>query len=385
MPASSGSNEFEGSVPGDLLAHLDFISSLTIIGLSFVFRQLGLLKDEHVPGLRLATFNFALPALNLSLLWKANITLEIAIVLFVGLVSSLITAGIAMGFAYMARPDNRGFYAMALCGNAVSFVYPALLGSDRLGAGTITAAVMMELGGNLWMANIYYAVVGRAFAPSSKKMDGMVSDSPSVDSLESAPHAPPVTQFGSANAPQSPDDSGCPFSDHIAQSEPASSGPPSAKQQGVSKEPRVVALLTRNVLLWAIAIGFILNVTGAPYYAIPGKSLQMLGVMFGPLLYAIVGAELQFNLGASSYGVVLRVLLSRWLCNAVAVGIVRLLPWGLSPPIRGALTLCMIAPLPSTFVMYTGLYGYRRDQAAVMYSVSAVASLAALSLLAPLV
>merc|ERR1711920_249713 len=106
---------------------------------------------------------------------------------------------------------------------------------------------------------------------------------------------------------------------------------------------------------------------------------------FGPLLYAIVGAELQFDLGFSSYGVVLRVLLSRWLCNAVGIGIVRLLPWGLSPPIRGALTLCMMTPLPSTFIMYTGLYGYRRDQSAVMYSVSAVASLAALSLFAPLV
>lgn len=383
MADSSGSDGFEGYVPSELLAHLDFISSLTIIVLSFVFRRLGLLKDEHVPGLRVATFNFALPALLLSLLWKADITLEFAIVLLVGLVSSLCTVGVAMGFAYLALPANQGLYAMALCSNAIPFVYPALLGSDRLGAETITAAVMLELGGNLWIANLYYAIVGRVFAPSSKKMDDNAREFSSIGTPENAPGVPPFTQFGvSVNAQQSP---GSLSYDRVAQSGTISIGPPPTKQQGVSNEPRVVALLTRNVILWATFIGLVLNFIGAPYYAIPGKSLEMLGAMFGPLIYAIVGAELQFNLGCSSYGVVLRILFSRWLCNAVGVGIVRLLPWGLSPPIRGALTLCMMTPLPSTFIMYTGLYGYRRDQAAVIYSVSAVASLAALSQFTPFV
>lgn len=386
MSVSSDTDVFEGSVPKDLLTHLDFMSSMMIIVLSFVFRKLGLLKDEHVPGLRAATFSFALPALNLSLLWKAELSPEIAIVLIISLVLSTCTAGIAMGLAQLARTINQGFYAMALCANAIPFVYPALLGSSRFNEETITACVMLELGGNIWMANIYYAVAGKLFAPSHKKLDdGKMQSSSSAKSLETEPSVPPFTQFGvSMNEQRAPDDSGSSSSGHIAESESTSNGTP-AGEQSRSKQPRVVALLTRNVLLWAIFVGLILNVTGAPYYIIPGKCLQMLSAMFGPLLYAIIGAELQFDLGLESYGVVLRVILSRWLCNAIGIAIVRLVPWGLSPPIRGALTLCMLTPLPSTFIMYTGLYGYRRDQAAVMYSISAVASLAAISLLAPFV
>lgn len=272
---------------------------------------------------------------------------------------------------------------MALCCNSIPFAYPALLRSDRFGAETVAVAVMVELGGNIWYCNIYYTLVGRLFAPSMKKFDdaNVQAYSPSEDKLQSAQGAPPFTLFGvSANDQQPPSTSDSPTIDQVSQS----GGSTPAESKAASKEPRVLALLAKNMLLWAIFVGLLLNVTGVPYFAVPGKSLEMLGAMAVPLLYAIVGADLRFDLGLESYGVVMRVLICRWLCNGVAVGIVRLVPWGVSTRIQGAVTLCMLTPLPSTFVLYTGLYGYRSDQAAVMYSVSAIVSLAAISFLTPL-
>lgn len=377
-------SEFEGSMPHDLLTHLDFVSSLLIIVLSYAFHKMGLMKDVHIPGLRAATFTFALPALNLSLLWKADITSEVAIVLIMSLVTSTCSMILALGLSLLAHPINRGFYAMALCGNSIAFVYPTLLSSDRFGAETVPVAIMLELGGNVWVANIYMALVGRVFVPSSKKDDDVKVKPylPSGDDLQSAQGVPPFTQFGAVGGDQQ---LSCP-SDTIALDQVSSScGSTSVEPPDTTKAPSVLVLLARNVLLWAIFVGLLLNVSGAPYLAVPGKSLEMLGTMFGPLLYAIIGTELKFDLGFASYGVVMRVLVCRWLCNGVAVGVVRLLPWGVSHQIQGALTLCMLTPLPSTFVMYTGLYGYRSDQAAVMYSIAAVVSLAVISFLTPLV
>lgn len=276
---------------------------------------------------------------------------------------------------------------MGLCCNSIAYVYPALLRSDRFGAGTIAVAVMLELGGNVWVANIYYAVAGKFFSPVKKSLgDNKTRAYAPSDGTASTPECiPPFTQFG---APM--DESIRPRSlsigmeqpaDHVAQA--GETGP--AVTEGNLKEPSIVMLLVKNILLWAILAGLLLNISGAPFYAVPGKSLQMLGAMFAPLLYAIIGAELKFDLGIESYGVVLRVLVCRWLCNGMAIAIVRFLPWGLSLRIQGALTLCMLTPLPSTFIMYTGLFGYRSDQAAVMYSISAISSLAAISICTPFV
>merc|ERR1712080_565959 len=111
----------------------------------------------------------------------------------------------------------------------------------------------------------------------------------------------------------------------------------------------------------------------------------MLGTAFAPLLYAIVGSDLRFNLGSASYRVVLNVLVCRWLLNLVGIAVVRLMPWGLDARARGVMTLLMLTPLPSMFIMYTGLYGYRADKAAVIYNLSAISSLFALNALEPYV
>jgi predicted permease len=146
---------------------------------------------------------------------------------------------------------------------------------------------------------------------------------------------------------------------------------------------RIATLLFRNIALWAVALGLLLNLAKVPYFALPGRSLNVLGSSFAPLLYSLVGANLRFDLGLASYGVVFRILLTRWVVCLLMVGFVRTVPWGFDARMQGVITLCISCPLPSMFVMYTGLFGYRTDQAVMIFNVTAIVSLLTISFLTP--
>lgn len=392
-PSSNGAE----ALPAELQTHLDFVSNLLIVFVSFVFRKLDLLKEEHIPGLRAAAFNFALPALMLGLLWQTVITMEIARVLFVSAATCTLSTIIACVLSRFAHPMNRGLYGMALTGNAIPFVYPVLLNSDKFGLASVAVAIMWDLGGNMWVNFVYYAFIGERYAPPAETLyqaDKLTSVVTSASGPSTRPRsrsnshvAPEPEGIGASNlAGDAESGRGLPVSMCAVDPVQVLDALPSGKGASSGAQwKKILAVLAKNVTLWSCALGLLLNALKVPFFVLPGRSLNVLGSAFAPLLYSLVGANLRFDLGLASYGLVVRVLMARWSVSLAMAGLVLYLPWGLEEQLKSVLVLCLAAPLPSMFVMYTGLFGYRTDQAVMIFNISAIMSLLALSALAPTV
>jgi predicted permease len=377
--------------------HLDFVSNMLIVLVSFLFRQLGLLEEKHIPGLRAAAFNFALPALMLNILWQMNITAEIMLVLVASATTYTLMTALAFAASRLCHPQNRGLYAMAGTGHALPFVYAALMNSDRFGIESVPVAIMWDVGGNMWVNIIYYAIVGDSYSPASAETEKLSTPEAVVpnaastssrarsrtSSFSSKRVAPSADTMGAASlGTEVEEDPELPVA--MCAVDPAqviavlpTSTPTSPQWK------RIATLLFRNIALWAVALGLLLNLAKVPYFALPGRSLNVLGSSFAPLLYSLVGANLRFDLGLASYGVVFRILLTRWVVCLLMVGFVRTVPWGFDARMQGVITLCISCPLPSMFVMYTGLFGYRTDQAVMIFNVTAIISLLTISFLTP--
>lgn len=138
----------------------------------------------------------------------------------------------------------------------------------------------------------------------------------------------------------------------------------------------------RNPMIWSGVIGLLLNRLEIPRYPLPLRATNSLMGAFPPLLYAFVGANLRFDLSWESYGTISRALVTRWaMCGVVAA--VGRNCWPVDEQVRGVLTLCVVAPVSASFVMWTAKYKYPLDQASMLFNVSAIVSLLTMSLIAP--
>jgi predicted permease len=146
---------------------------------------------------------------------------------------------------------------------------------------------------------------------------------------------------------------------------------------------KVKYLLTPAVktpVLWGVFVGIVLNLMQIPFYPLPAMALKALTGAFPPLLYFLLGASIRFNLSWDAYGTVLRVLVARSVMCAMAVAFVRFV-WPLDERTKSILTLCIAAPIATTFIMFSGQHGYRMDVVAMIKNLSDIMSLIVLNVL----
>lgn len=148
----------------------------------------------------------------------------------------------------------------------------------------------------------------------------------------------------------------------------------------IAKAKNLLAPALKTPLLWGVFVGLALNRTGIPFYPIPAMALRALTGAFPPLLYFLLGASLRFNISLAAYGTVFRVLLARVVTCAMATLFVRFV-YPLHEQTRSLITLCLAAPITTTFVMFSSQNGYKMDMVAMIKNVSDITSLVLLNFL----
>eukprot|EP00930_Biecheleria_cincta_P029216 TRINITY_DN20342_c0_g1_i1.p1 TRINITY_DN20342_c0_g1~~TRINITY_DN20342_c0_g1_i1.p1 ORF type:complete len:411 (+),score=34.80 TRINITY_DN20342_c0_g1_i1:32-1264(+) len=397
--ASAEEAAFVEALPKEVQNGLNFVSSLLVVLFGFALRRVGLIRDEHIPGMQALTFTFCLPMLVLIVLWSMELRLELLKVL--GFSTVIHGSWFLMAWVLVqtraARPSERGFLAMALTGSGLDYVYPVLLGSDRFGMDSVGMVAMYDLGGNMPVNIIMYSLMASLYAPAHfmesqeeapvEVAISAVSSHETTSELRPRPRAATSDTLAADDAQgPAPCAVGITSEDVAVQVLPSvSSSESDASQQ--SKSPvesqsktgakRVLDLakpITRNPVIYSVLVGLSLNILEVPLYPLPVRAVRGLVACYPPLLYALLGVSLRFDLGRRSYGLVARALLFRIvLCSAVVIFVRYVLP--LDNKARGVLTVCAVSPIAAPFIMYSAQFGYRMDQSAMTYNLSAMISM----------
>lgn len=375
---------WEKSMPKELQANVDFVSNMGIVVLAFVFRKMGVLKDDHLSGMQLLAFTFGLPAVVFGVTWSVAIdSTLVSVFLSAALTHALWAFAVSMAVRCV-DVRHRGLYSMAMTGGSMAFVYPQLLRSARFGPQGAAIVVMWELGGNMAMANVFYGLSASAYAPvptgeaevsslAAPVEEGRRAAAVRARTAVPQPSVLPVVVGMPADVP---DEQGGGLT--------ARSGFASHVADGLLQCRQAAGPVVRSPVIWAAFAGLTLNALGVPVYPLPARSVQSLSSSFPPLLYAFLGANLRFDLSRDGYGTVARVLLARWVaCVPVVLLVWYVLP--LNSEARAVFVICVSAPIASSFCMFSSKYGYQMDQCVMIYNLCCIVSLVVMALLVEII
>eukprot|EP00931_Biecheleriopsis_adriatica_P088185 TRINITY_DN62558_c0_g1_i1.p1 TRINITY_DN62558_c0_g1~~TRINITY_DN62558_c0_g1_i1.p1 ORF type:complete len:415 (+),score=70.94 TRINITY_DN62558_c0_g1_i1:40-1245(+) len=391
------------SLPEEFQQFSGFTTNVSFLLLGFAMRRLSFIKQEHLPGMSTLVFGVCLPLLMVGVLWTADIGGKDIFLLGVSAAFHALQVLIAVVSTCRSSPENRGFYMMVQAGAGMAYVYPIILRSPRFGVLAVPQVVMWELGGNVHAANLFCAMVAQLYPvdkgpdeehlTKSERMDepspslapqslGAQSPVPDPDKAHSRSRVNTVESLGQHVANEDHDV-------QLPRDDPAETGelptsPSKTKHiaKGSSKidtAKRIAVAVLRSPPIIGMLIGILLNCIKAPMYELPGKAILSLTSAFGPLLYVLLGASLKFTLDKGSFRLVGKAVLSRWASNMFLILCVRLLP--LEELTRGILTLCLMAPLPGTFLLYSIQNGYSMDLISLVKNISDISSFVIMSLL----
>lgn len=400
----AGDEGYDAELPVDMQQYIDFVSNCCFILVGFLFRRFGLIRKEHLPGIQVCVFTVCLPLLMVGVLWTAQLDRHVLRVLGFSALIQTLNIVIALVATRHANRNRRGFYLMVSTAGAMAYVYPVILRSERFGLAVVPIVVMWELGGNIMVAVLFHGYVAQMYAPKSEDAPTLLPGTPSGQharelfsghalptGTEPAPQrlgitceALPVEGHGTLDGvpspPETPTDSKNLRSMSMRSLRSTRSSLDIVAKASAVSIKKLFGILVRTPLIWGLAIGLFLNLASVPYTALPGRALRAVSSAFPPLLYVLLGSTARFDLGFASYGAVFKSLCGRWAMNLLLILVVRYtIP--LDPKTIDVITLCLVAPITTTFVMYSGQNGYRMDQVSMTKNISDVVSLVMLNLL----
>lgn len=381
--------------------YLNFISNCIVIAATFVMRRLGIIGAKHIDGLQMAAFTLSLPAFLLQSIWMAELNPDLFVIIPVVLtVSAMSMACVSAGVRF-APERFRGLYSMALTGNSMSYVLPAVIQSSRFGTDCAPTVLIWELGGNIWVSTLFYGVSAVIYSPLGAESEPTIENETReccdqlgrgsgvvVESLPASIGVPLESRCaGSETLPTSQNDIDL---DAVQSASPTQS-PPNVGQVSHNTVP-VGALQCREVMwkiskipmLWGALLGLLLNLLHVPRYDFPCKAINNVASTFSVLLYVLLGANIRFDIGIVGYRHVASMLLIRWTAAAFFILFMRtFLP--LDATKKGVVTLCLMGPVSTPFVMYVMRHNHPLGPGMMVYNVSALASVLAINLLEPIV
>eukprot|EP00932_Pfiesteria_piscicida_P007001 SRR837773.16984.p1 GENE.SRR837773.16984~~SRR837773.16984.p1 ORF type:complete len:380 (-),score=108.09 SRR837773.16984:135-1118(-) len=322
-------------------------------------------------------------------------------VLVASSITNFMWVSVALFAATFCERGRRGFYLMSTTASAMAYVYPVLLRSDRLGMATVPVVVMWELGGNLAVAVLFHGFVAQTYSPKALEAAPAIrGDVMAAVYPEPAAERSPAQEVGKPQDLEEAMSSVSPtvITDSAGQAHEAAS--PSSQGRLLRRASRSFAgaaesasqtlrrlgvVFIRTPLVWGIIAGLILNVMNVPFTALPGRAVHALTGAMAPLLYVLLGASLRFNLGISSYRMVFKSLFCRWTANGLLILFIRFVLTLFMPfdsKTIGVMTLCICAPMTTTFVMFSGMHGYKMEQVSMTKNISDIVSLVVMSMLA---
>lgn len=432
----SGVDGYSGSLPKEVAEHVNFLSGMIIVVLAFLLKRIGLLRAEHTPGLQAAAFTFCLPSVLLGILWRVYIDSSVLPVLGIAAATYSVCISVAQVIVRFVPESDKGIYSLALVSHSMAYLYPVLMSSNRFGMDAFPIVAMWELGGSIWASNIYYAMAANVYrVPEAQDNEDALARKP-MRRAPSIGTALTLAERAGAASTQKPsaecedmsidaivmpvlhknsdDPSQCAnVVTHEDIKTDVGQGGVRARSDGAHVDPRTVGKASmdetasdvsptpprpvaqlrlyslllpvlRNPVIWAAVLGLTFNICQVPYYVLPGKAIDSLMGAFSPMLFALLGANLKFNLGREGYVRVFVLLIVRSLLSLAVLVVLRFcVP--LPDMQRSVLSLAMLTPIPGTFVMFSFANGFKMDEVVMAYNLSAIISLTALNLLAEVI
>jgi len=406
------------NMPPELQPHLDFAANAMTVIFGFMLKRMGVLKDDHISGMRALTFSICLPMLICRVLWTAQLDGSLLTIAFTSTLMNAIQFILVAACFACADHRTKGFYMMACMGNGLAYSYQTILNTPELGSRGMAISMCWDLGGNLWVAVILHGLIAGWYAPApiskrespegpegtgSSLRDRVAAVARPLQSIfpEETFHELPDKHGANAGSSQVPNivgnsqqveisryaSSGVEEQDlenhHSIRNMHTLSGEVIAKMQRELREsrsstrPRLGALLLTVVklpMLWGAMLGLCLCCLQVPPHPLPIRMLNALSDAFPPLIYILLGVALQFDLGTQFYGQVAIALICRWMiCGTMAL-IFRQLP--VEPIAKSVVTLGYACPISTTFIVYTAQFNYPMARSIMTYNVAALVSVA---------
>lgn len=399
-------------MPAELRPHVDFVCNSLVIVLGYTLKRVGLLKEEHVSGIRALTFWVCLPMMLCRVLWTAQLDSSLLLVAVISAVTQCIVVALASTCMLFADFKNQGFYMSSVLGCGLAYSYDVLLNSAHAETAMATS-LLWDLGGNIWLAVVVQGIIAGLFAPPSEE-EADISAKPlhranpettlrNRSSSDVGTSLPPNTigvqdtlaSEGVGTGGRQPGialqtDEEQPSLPRIARMHSVSADVVKHVANGLTSRAtpsrRISGLLCTVLqmpLLWGAFAGLLLCVAGVPAHPVPLRLLNTLAGAFPPLLYVLLGISLQFNLGRDFYGQVAKALLFRWSICAIMIFIVRQYP--VEPATKWVMTLSFACPLPTTAIVYTDQFNHPMPRVIMTYNIAALASVMAIHTLSPIV
>jgi predicted permease len=312
--------------------------------------------------MRNATFNYFLPALVLRSMWSVHIDHSMFLVAFCSLLchAAVMCLWQLLLVGVEDRP-TKGFYILALQGCMLSFLYSGIGEHPRFGKEATAVCLMWDMGGNFWVSQALCFAVGSMYGPHKLKLN----DCTDPEALEQAD--------GPTISSNHTDDEGG-RSDGMGFDASFSVTKPTGKALLTVVSPRagakigeIIKVVLFTPLLQSFVIGVVLNFTGlpAPFYL--GEFLDIVGSLFRPSLYFVLGLLLSFDLLGDASAV--RMVLGALALRFFFMGALALFAWKVmrfDRITRATVSLALLSPSSSTSVFVMSKYNYSEKFEAMM-------------------
>eukprot|EP00928_Gymnodinium_smaydae_P023854 TRINITY_DN19516_c0_g2_i1.p1 TRINITY_DN19516_c0_g2~~TRINITY_DN19516_c0_g2_i1.p1 ORF type:complete len:233 (+),score=32.75 TRINITY_DN19516_c0_g2_i1:66-764(+) len=153
----------------DLTPYVDVATNACFLCLGFSLRRLGVITDEHLPGMKLLTFTICLPLLMTGVMWTSKVDSSVLVAGAASFICHALWVLLSLFMARWTNPSDRGWYLMTTTAGALAYVYPVLMRSERFGPAALPVAVMWELGGNIQVAVLFHGMVAEMYSPNRRE------------------------------------------------------------------------------------------------------------------------------------------------------------------------------------------------------------------------